>query len=99
MFRELFLWLCRCMVTNKDVYLHSHFLKSIYMEFELRKDEDYIQLTQLLKAVGIAENGAMAAAMVVAGEVELNGEKESRKRAKLRSGDIIRVLGKEIRIK
>lgn len=69
------------------------------MEFELRKDEDYIQLTQLLKAVGIAENGAMAAAMVVAGEVELNGEKESRKRAKLRSGDIIRVLGKEIRIK
>lgn len=69
------------------------------MEFELRKEEDYIQLTQLLKAVGIAENGAAAAAMVVAGEVELNGMKESRKRAKLRSGDMIRIFGEEIRIK
>lgn len=69
------------------------------MEFELRKEEDYIQLTQLLKAVGIAENGATAAAMVVAGEVELNGVKESRKRAKLRSGDVIRIFGEEIRIK
>lgn len=69
------------------------------MEFELRKEEDYIQLTQLLKAVGIAENGAAAAAMVVAREVELNGMKESRKRAKLRSGDVIRIFGEEIRIK
>ena len=65
----------------------------------MRKEEDYIQLTQLLKAVGIAENGATAAAMVVAGEVELNGVKESRKRAKLRSGDVVRIFGEEIRIK
>ncbi len=69
------------------------------MEFELRKGEDYIQLTQLLKAVGIAYNGAEAAAMVVAGEIMLNGEKESRKRAKLREGDVVRAFGKEIRIK
>lgn len=69
------------------------------MEFELREGEDYIQLTQLLKAVGIAYNGAEAAAMVVAGEVMLNGEKESRKRAKLREGDVVRAFGKEIRIK
>lgn len=69
------------------------------MEFELRQDEDYIQLTQLLKAVGIAENGAAAAAMVTAGEVELNGVRESRKRAKLRSGDIVRIFEEEIRIK
>ncbi len=69
------------------------------MEFELREGEDYIQLTQLLKAVGIAYNGAEAAAMVVAGEIMLNGEKESRKRAKLREGDVVRAFGKEIRIK
>lgn len=69
------------------------------MEFELREGEDYIQLTQLLKAVDIAYNGAEAAAMVVAGEVTLNGEKESRKRAKLREGDVVRAFGKEIRIK
>ncbi len=69
------------------------------MEFELREGEEFIQLTQLLKAVGIAYNGAEAAAMVVAGEVTLNGERESRKRAKLRDGDVIRAFGKQIRIK
>ncbi len=69
------------------------------MEFELREGEEYIQLTQLLKAVGIAYNGAEAAAMVVAGEVTLNGEKENRKRAKLREGDVVRIFDKQIRIK
>lgn len=69
------------------------------MEFELRENDEYIQLTQLLKVVGIAENGAMAGQMVVDGLVKLNGEKESRKRAKLRSGDVVSIMGKEIRIK
>lgn len=69
------------------------------MEFELRENDEYIQLTQLLKAVGIAENGAMAGQMVLDGLVKLNGERESRKRAKLRSGDVVRVMGNEIRIK
>lgn len=90
---------CSLTVADNAVYLHFRFLRQENMEFELRQDEDYIQLTQLLKAVGIAENGAAAAAMVTAGEVELNGVRESRKRAKLRSGDIVRILGEEIRIK
>ena len=69
------------------------------MEFELRENDEYIQLTQLLKAVGSAENGAMAGQMVLDGLVKLNGERESRKRAKLRSGDVVSVMGNEIRIK
>lgn len=47
------------------------------MEFELRENDEYIQLTQLLKAVGIAENGAMAGQMVLDGLVKLNGERKS----------------------
>lgn len=73
--------------------------KNKTMEFELRENDEYIQLTQLLKAVGIAENGAMAGQMVLDGLVKLNGERESRKRAKLRSGDVVSVMGNEIRIK
>ena len=69
------------------------------MEFELRENDEYIQLTQLLKAVGIAEHCAMAGQMVLDGLVKLNGERESRKRAKLRSGDVVSVMGNEIRIK
>lgn len=72
--------------------------KNKTMEFELRENDEYIQLTQLLKAVGIAENGAMAGQMVLDGLVKLNGERESRKRAKLRSGDVVSVMGNEIRI-
>ena len=86
-------------VANNAVYLHSHFAKNKTMEFELRENDEYIQLTQLLKAVGIAENGAMAGQMVLDGLVKLNGERESRKRAKLRSGDVVSVMGNEIRIK
>lgn len=74
-----FLYPCSLTVADNAVYLHFRFLRQENMEFELRQDEDYIQLTQLLKAVGIAENGAAAAAMVTAGEVELNGVRESRK--------------------
>lgn len=69
------------------------------MEFKLREGEEYIQLTQLLKAVGIAENGAMAGQMVLDGLVKLNGKNESRKRAKLRSGDVVSIFEEEITIK
>jgi ribosome-associated protein len=69
------------------------------MEFQLREGEEFIQLTQLLKAVGIAENGAMAGQMVIDGLVKLNGERESRKRAKLRRGDVISIFEEEIKIK
>ncbi|AFD08799.1 ribosome-associated protein [compost metagenome] len=48
---------------------------------------EFIELIKLLKAVGIAENGGHAQALVEANEVKVNGTVETRKRAKLRSGD------------
>jgi ribosome-associated protein len=56
-------------------------------KFEI--EGEYIELIQLLKALNIAETGGQAKMMVDEGEVKLNGETESRKRAKLRKGDII----------
>ena len=53
------------------------------IEFALTKG-DYIQLSQLIKAVNIAANGAEAGVMVDDGIVKLNGAVESRKRAKTR---------------
>lgn len=66
------------------------------LEFELT--EDYIELIKLLKVLQIAENGAMAKALVEDGEVVRNGEAESRKRAKIRKGEVIQVLGQTIKI-
>jgi ribosome-associated protein len=56
-------------------------------KFEI--EGEYIELIQLLKALNIAETGGQAKMMVDEGEVKLNGETESRKRAKLRKGDIV----------
>ncbi len=79
------------------VYLQT--LKKENMEFELREGEDFITLIQLLKAVGVSYNGAEAQRMVVDGLVSLNGELESRKRAKIRRGDEVKVFDTEIKIK
>jgi Uncharacterized conserved protein len=68
------------------------------IEFSLTKG-DYIQLSQLIKAVNIAANGAEAGIMVEDGVVKLNGELESRKRAKIRVGDVVEVLNYKIYVK
>lgn len=66
------------------------------IEFKLKSD--YIELIRLLKIVGISETGGHAKLMVEDGIVHVNGEKESRKRAKLRKGDRVEVMGQEIKI-
>ena len=57
---------------------------------------EYIELIALLKATGIAETGGHAKHLVDEGEVQRNGEMETRKRAKLIPGDVIEVLGNTI---
>lgn len=50
---------------------------------------DFIELIQLLKAIGLAQTGGHAKMIVSEEMVRRNGEIETRKRAKLISGDII----------
>jgi ribosome-associated protein len=58
-------------------------------EIRFKIHTDYIELIGLLKATAVAESGAQAKQIVDEGMVRLNGEKESRKRAKLKQGDRI----------
>lgn len=62
------------------------------------KGAEFIELIKLLKLLRIAESGGQAKMMVEDGEVKLNGNPESRKRAKLRPGDLVEIFGKEIAI-
>jgi len=62
------------------------------------KGAEFIELIKLLKLLRIASSGGEAKMMVGEGEVKLNGNPESRKRAKLRNGDIVQIFGKEIMI-
>ena len=59
---------------------------------------DYIELNKLLKLLHIAQSGAHAKLLIDDGEVMVNNKIESRKRAKLRTGDTVRVGSKEVRI-
>lgn len=65
---------------------------------EFKLTEDFIELVKLLKLLRIAQTGGHAKIIVEDGEVFLNGEPEYRKRAKLRIGDEIEVMGEVIKI-
>ncbi|WP_423129655.1 RNA-binding S4 domain-containing protein [Gaoshiqia sp. Z1-71] len=67
------------------------------IEFELQTE--YIELIKLLKLLRLVESGGMAKLVVEDGLVELNGEVEYRKRAKVRKGDRIRFDEQTIIIK
>jgi len=66
------------------------------MEQDFKINGNYIELIQLLKALGIAETGGHAKMIVEDGEVLRNGEVELRKRAKLIPGDVIELEGIKI---
>lgn len=57
--------------------------------FTLRPDDEFIELIKLLKLKNIAQSGGHAKMMVEEGLVNVNGEKEFRKRKKLRDGDVV----------
>ncbi|SDD27201.1 RNA-binding S4 domain-containing protein [Williamwhitmania taraxaci] len=65
--------------------------------FELK--DEFIELIRLLKATRIAQSGAEAKIFVEEGLVQLNGQPESRKRAKIRPGDKVTVDGNIISVK
>lgn len=69
------------------------------MEIYELKGEEYIELIKLLKVMRVSESGGQAKLMVEDGIVYLNGVQESRKRAKLRSGDVVEVLDFKIQVK
>ena len=67
-------------------------------EFKLRPDDEYIQLTQLLKATNIAESGSMAKMLIDDELVKVDGEIEYRYRRKLYDGMIVEFEDKTIKV-
>jgi ribosome-associated protein len=50
---------------------------------------EFIELSNLLKVMGLCNTGGMAKAVIAEGRVMVNGKTELRKRCKLRKGDIV----------
>tara|TARA_R110000787_G_scaffold130525_3_gene242485 strand:- start:8589 stop:8810 length:222 start_codon:yes stop_codon:yes gene_type:complete len=59
---------------------------------------EYIELNQLLKLVGVCDSGGAGKRLVAEGQVQVDGQIESRKTAKIRVGQVVRCGPEEIRI-
>jgi len=66
------------------------------IDFELRGE--FITLDRLLKATGLADSGGQARMMITEGMVQVDGQAESRKTAKLRPGQVVLFQGVRIKI-
>ena len=68
------------------------------MNTNFKIEGEYIELMALLKALGIAETGGHPKHIVDSGIVYRNGQIETRRRAKLISGDLIQVENSKIKL-
>lgn len=59
------------------------------MKYELK--DEYIELFKLLKVLDLVDSGAQAKMLIAEGYVNRNAEVETRKRAKIYSGDTIEI--------
>jgi len=66
------------------------------MEFKLKSE--FVELDNMLKALGLVAGGAEAKQQILAGLVKVNGAVESRIRRKLKQGDIAEFSGNTITV-
>ena len=59
---------------------------------------EFITLDSLIKACGMANSGGQAKAMVADGLVQVDGQEELRKTAKIRAGQVVSMPGARIRV-
>lgn len=62
------------------------------------EEQETIDLQDFLKLRGLVETGGEAKFRVQGGEVRLNGAIETRRRKKLRRGDIVEYAGERVRV-
>ena len=65
---------------------------------ELTLRGEFIELDKLLKAMGLADSGGQARALISAGEVKVDGQVELRKTAKMRAGQVVAFGGQQVRV-
>lgn len=68
------------------------------LSFQLKEEEEYIELHDLLKATGLCPTGGNAKTAISDGRVQVDGIVELRKRRKIRDGQVVNFAGRTIRI-
>ncbi len=67
------------------------------IEFKL-DGKEFIELNRLMKLMSVVSSGGEANMFISNGEVEVNGEVETRKRHKVRAGFVIKFNGETITV-
>ncbi|MCU7371344.1 RNA-binding S4 domain-containing protein [Paucibacter sp. O1-1] len=67
-----------------------------HINFELRGE--FIELDKLLKATGLADSGGVARMMITEQQVQVDGQTELRKTAKIRAGQVVSLQGARIKV-
>lgn len=67
-------------------------------ELKLREQDEFINLSQLLKAMNLVESGAMAKMVIDDGLVKVDGEVESRYRRKLYPDMVVEFNNEQVKI-
>lgn len=67
-------------------------------EFNLGNNE-FIELNNLLKVMGLCDSGGIAKTVIADGRVRVNGNVELRKRYKVRKGQFVEFEGHKIIVK
>lgn len=68
------------------------------MTVQIREEDEFIRLGQLLKKAGVVESGVDAKAVIQDGMVKVNGEVETRRGKKLYGGEIVSYNGEKIEV-
>lgn len=66
--------------------------------FHIREGQEYIELITLLKASNLCSTGGEARNVVMDSLVKVNGEIETRKKKKIRDGEIVEFNGSFIKV-
>jgi ribosome-associated protein len=67
-------------------------------EFKLRAEDEFIPLCDLLKAAGLCESGGEAKHLIADGAVKVDGIIDTRKRRKVRSGELVEFNGEQVKV-
>lgn len=68
------------------------------MTVQIREEDEFIRLGQLLKKAGVVESGVDAKTVIQDGMVKVNGEVETRRGKKLYGGEIVSYNGEKIEV-
>ncbi len=75
-----------------------HLPENAMIKIPLAAGKPHIELCDLLKIANLCESGGMAKQQIAAGEVTVDGVVDTRKRAKIKQGQIVKFQGQTITI-